>query len=233
MRSHMLQAAGSGLRVALPRNMACNRLMRGLGMAFTLAGLLASGICRSALAQPQAEEDDAPSAPLREPLPGSPAVQALAPPSAPAAATPATRWYGYMLMIPDAVCVTVLLVKWNEATLALSELLFVMSPLVIHGVHRNGAMVIVSPLLRIVLPLGGALFGALSNGLDGVPAGFFAGAAVAMVVDYVTAWEQVPTGAPLSTSRASPARSSSSVRFTTAGVAPLANGAALVLAGRF
>jgi hypothetical protein len=213
--------------------MACNRLMRGLGLAFTLAGLLSSGICRSVLAQAQAEEDDAPAATPREPLSGSPAAQPLAPPLAPAAATPATRWYGYQLMIPDAVCVTVLLVKWNDATLVLSELLFFMSPLVIHGMHRNGAMVIVSPLLRLVLPLGGALLGALSAGLDGVPTGFFAGAAVAMAVDYITAWEQVPPRAPLATSRPEPARSSSSVRLTTAGVVPLANGAALVLAGCF
>lgn len=212
--------------------MARNRLMRGSCWAFTLVGLLASGVCRSALAQPQAEEDAAPSATPREPLSGSPAFQPLASPLAPAAATPATRWYGYQLMIPDAVCVTLLLVKWNDTTLALSELLFVMSPLVIHGVHRNGAMVIVSPLLRIVLPLGGALCGALSEGFEGVPAGFFTGVALAMLVDYVTAWEQVPT-APLPTQQPRSVRSSSNVRLTTAGVAPMANGAALVLAGRF
>jgi hypothetical protein len=213
--------------------MACNRFMRGPGLAFTLAGLLAIAAGRIALAQPQVEEEDFSSAAPRDPHPVSRADQPHALSLTPAAPPHAARWYGYQLMIPDAVCTTLLLVKWNDTNLALGEVLFVMAPLVIHGVHRNAAMVIVSPLLRIVLPLGGALVGALSDGFDGVPAGFGLGAAGAMLVDYVTAWEQVPAGAPLAAPQPDPAQSTSGVRLTTAGVAPMANGAALVLAGRF
>lgn len=207
--------------------------MRGHCLALTLAGVLAFGVCRSALAQPQTEQDAVPSTAPREPHDGSPAAQPLASPLAPGAAPLATRWYGYQLMIPDAVCVTVLLVKWSDTNLVLSGALFVLSPLVIHGVHRNRAMAILSPLLRIVLPIGGALSGGLSAGLDGVSVGFFAGVAVAMLIDYVTAREQLPTGAALAAPQSGRARLSSNVRLTTAGVAPMASGAALVLAGRF
>jgi hypothetical protein len=215
MISHGHTWSPSGPRIAEWGSMAFRRSMLGARMASALAVVVAIGAGRSALAQPRA------------------ATQPLAPLVAPPASQGESRWYGYQLMIPDAAVVMLMLVRRNDTSLAIGEFVFVIAPLVVHGVHRNNTMVIVSPLMRIALPLGGALIGVATEGLSGVLGGFGLGVAVALVVDYASAWEQVPAGAPPATAQPGQGQSSSVVSFTSAGIVPTVNGASLVLGGRF
>jgi hypothetical protein len=107
-------------------------------------------------------------------------------------------------------------------------------------------LAVASPLLRLVLPVAGAIVGAgvesckpdeFLCGLGGAAAGLGVGAAVAMIVDWSLAWAPVST-APSSPNQASaekharPARSPR-ITLTSAGVVPTRDGARLVLGVRF
>lgn len=155
------------------------------------------------------------------------------------APVPAKRWYGYQLMLADAAWVGLAVASGPKG--GLFALSYLVAPPIIHGVHHNVAMAVASPLIRSLVPVLGAVIGARAEscpahdeqeldfcGLGGAIAGFGIGMLVAMVVDYSLAWETV-AAAPAP----SPPRSYSRVSLSSAGVAPLANGAAVVLGGRF
>jgi hypothetical protein len=120
---------------------------------------------------------------------------------------------------------------------------FFVAPPVIHGVHGNTSMAIASPLMRMGLPLVGGAIGASAAScsssdedswceLGGALAGLGIGLLTAMIVDYSLAWEDRAVPARMAQAPTPPHRPP---RFslTTAGVAPIADGASLVLGGRF
>jgi len=159
----------------------------------------------------------------------------------PPAPVPVKRWYGYQLMLADAAWIGLAVASGPRGSLFAFG--YLAAPPTIHGLHRNGTMAAVSPLLRVLIPVLGAGIGVAAEscpahdpndenwefcGLRGTLAGLGIGMLVAMVADYSLAWEKVaPAPAPL------PPRSYSRVSLSSAGVAPIANGAAVVLGGRF
>ena len=187
-----------------------------------------------------------PATALAAPAPAAPAeVVPVPPPAAPLVAAPAPalvparRWYGYQLMLSDATMVG-LAFALDSPEIAFGVLA---APAVIHGLHHNTGMAIASPFLRIGLPVLGATVGASaaqctdndSTFLDFCPLGemiigAYVGLLVAGVVDYAAAW-QVDTTPTIPTTAAR--RSSPRVTLSTAGVAPIPNGATLVLGGRY
>jgi hypothetical protein len=179
-----------------------------------------------------------------EPAPRSIQAPALVPPSVQGASPPPapTKWYGYQIMLSDVASVAFLYGggQWGAVGLYASV------PAVIHVVNGRYGLAVASPLLRLVLPLAGALVGAKMEscgqqdefcGLGGAVAGLAVGAAVAMIVDWSLAWTPV-SAAPSSPSQPVPERHARSARsphitLTSAGVVPTNDGARLVLGGRF
>jgi hypothetical protein len=162
------------------------------------------------------------------------------------AAAPAVRtrqWYGYQIMGADVASIAVM---FTGVAAPVGGLGFFMAPPVIHGVHHNVTMAIVSPVMRVGLPLAGGLIGASTEscshtqdddwcGFGGALAGAGLGLLTAMILDYSLAWESLDA-APHSAEAVrspEPPRRPSRINLTTAGIAPSANGASLVLGGRF
>jgi hypothetical protein len=167
---------------------------------------------------------------LPAPIPVEPLTVAATP-----APPPMRRWYGYQLMLSDAALCT-LAYKFAAPEIGLG--LWV-GPPIIHGVHHNKTMAIVSPVMRTLIPLLGGSIGAAATQchheendfldlcpLGGIIAGALVGMAVAAVTDYALAWEVEAPATP-----APPARSG--VTLSVPAVAPITNGAALVMGGAF
>jgi hypothetical protein len=179
------------------------------------------------------------------------AVPSFAAPGAPyplyAQAAPSTvrtrQWYGYQIMGTDVASIAVM---FTGAAAPVGGFGLFIAPPVIHGVHHNVTMAIVSPVMRVGLPLVGGLIGASAEscshtqeddwcGFGGAIAGVGLGLLTAMILDYSLAWESLDASPPSAESVRSPEppRRPSHISLTTAGVAPSANGASLVLGGRF
>lgn len=168
-----------------------------------------------------------------------PPVAWAPPPPAP----PVKRWYGYQIMLTDLGSI-VLAAASSRQTLPLGGLGFFAMPAVIHGVHHNTPMAIASPLLRLGLPVAGLLIGASAEncsnrsssddgdfcGLEGAVLGMGVGLLTAMIIDYAKAFEVRPAAYAAVTPAA---RKPRGVSLSSAGVAPIANGAAFVLGGAF
>jgi hypothetical protein len=151
-----------------------------------------------------------------------------------------TRWYGYQLMAADALSVPVML-SGSRNAFPIGIFGYLVAPIAIHSAHHNVAMAIVSPLLRFALPVAGLYLGNSSNachsyddecGLGNVVLGGAIGLGVALLVDYAAAWDG-PAGQAYSSPLPQPRPSSPGISLTAAGVAPMPNGASLVLGGIF
>jgi hypothetical protein len=163
------------------------------------------------------------------------------------ATPPARKWYGYQLMLSDlgSLVTAAALSKSNGGTAGVVGVAgFVAVPAVIHGVHRNVTGAIVSPIVRLGLPVMGALIGAgLEScspdewfcGLGGAIVGGGIGMLTAMILDYSLAWEHLGASAASDQPTQEPPRLNKPplVSLTAAGIAPTTNGATLVLGGRF
>lgn len=162
------------------------------------------------------------------------------PPPPPAA----TKWYGYQIMLSDAVSIALLFSGGPGPAGALT--VYAASPPIIHVVNGRYGLAVASPLLRLVLPVVGGLVGAGGEScqpdesfckLGGFVVGAGIGAAVAMIVDWSLAWTPV-AAAPSSPSQTDPEQHAKPARtptitFTSAAVVPTNDGARLVLGGRF
>lgn len=209
-----------------------------------LAGRRAAGICALGLswvcvarAWAGAHQGDAAAvvAPAPPPLPGAQDQQA--PPE-----TRWTNWYGYQLVLADAAFVGLgLAVDHAEAWLPG----YVGAPILVHALHHRVDLAIVSPVMRLVLPLLGAALGSQhrscnANGdecaIGGAIWGGSIGAAVALLLDYGLAWERqaVPSGAvsrqrPEDRRRPPP----TDLWTMTAGLVPRDNGLRFVVGATF
>ena len=162
----------------------------------------------------------------------------MAPPPLPPAPVTAKRWYGYQIMLADVASIVV--AANGQQAAIVGTIGFFAAPALVHGIQRNGPMVVASPLLRMGLALVGAYIGAAAascsyNSKDNCEvAGALRGAAVglgtAMILDYLLAWYE-PTPARVSSTPSPPRRRLLSL--SSAGVAPIANGAAVVLGASF
>jgi hypothetical protein len=203
----------------------------GLGVLACLAGAP-----RSAHAQ-GASELRRPFAPRHDSLAELPAVQV-----APPLPVVTRSWYGYQLMASDAASIGML---FTRGTAPLGGITFFGAPPTIHGLHGNLRMAIVSPAMRIGLPLVGMVLGSSAEhcernpdssfdmcGVGGALAGATIGLFAAMVADYALAW-QTTVSAPVAVAPATPPSPDRRVRLSSARIAPTAGGATLVLGGSF
>jgi hypothetical protein len=150
------------------------------------------------------------------------------------------QWYGYQIMAADLASAG-LAIFGSQA--AVGEIGLLVGPSVIHGIHGRTGLAITSPVLRVLLPVAGALIGAsatpCSNTQDdsscamgGAILGGGIGLLTAMILDWSLAWQTVE--APATFARESEKQShTSGFHLTAAGVSPTASGATLVLGGRF
>lgn len=212
--------------------------------AWTLAllGMLAASAALPARAHAQSAVELRPYTPSARPV-----VDPVAPPSvvhaAPARPLVTRSWYGYQLMATDAASIGLL---FAGPAAPLGGITFFGAPPAIHGLHGNARMAIASPAMRIGLPLVGMVLGSSAErcernpdsdfdmcGLGGAMVGGGIGLLAAMVVDYALAW-QVTAAAPVAAS-APPAapRGAGGLRVSSAGLAPLNGGAALMVGGQF
>ncbi len=195
----------------------------------SLAGVAIVGVPAKAVAEPIIYTPYQPPDAVPAAAPAEPLVVATVP-----APPPIRRWYGYQLMLADAATLG-LAYQLNQPAIGLA---LWAAPPTIHGLHHNKRMAITSPVMRTLLPvLGGALGVSMAechheeNSFDFCPlgqmgAGMVVGMVVAALVDYTLAWEEVVPAAP-----ALPARPG--VTLSVPAVAPIANGAALVMGGAF
>jgi hypothetical protein len=180
----------------------------------------------------------------KAPTPPSIPAPALAPPFVQSPPPPpvATRWYGYQIMLSDALSVALLFTGAPGAWGGLAS--YAAAPPIIHVVNGQYGLAVASPLLRLALPVAGAFIGAKMEsctpneflcGLGGAVVGLGVGALAAMIVDWSLAWapeSAAPSSPSPAEQHARPARSPR-LALTSAGVVPTSDGARLVLGGRF
>lgn len=161
------------------------------------------------------------------------------------------KWYGGQIIVADVLSYGVFLAGVGQGSAApavLGASSFLVTPAVIHGVHHHGGRSALSVLMRLGLPVVGALVGygladcppsryvddedpfcGWGQGLIGLGLGMVA----ASIVDASIAWDTVtpapamPPAPPTSVSR------HDSISFTSAGIVPTANGPRLMIGGRF
>jgi len=158
------------------------------------------------------------------------------------------KWYGSSIIAGDfaTLATVVVALKTESVPLAgLAGVSYLVTPAVIHGVHGRGGLSVASVLLRIGLPIVGAAIGSSmahcptthheddawcgwSEGISGAMVGVVA----AFVVDASLAWETSPTNPSIAQP---PARNTTPHHFSllSASVVPSANGASVMLGGRF
>jgi hypothetical protein len=157
----------------------------------------------------------------------------------PAEPAPATRWYGYQIVLVDTF--GFLLGSSTGPVGTVFVPMLIMTPAGIHIVHHNPRMAILSPLLRLGLVGGLMATGYYTADCDylgkdgcGTKEAWdlgLVGLLAATIVDAFTAFEPMSAG-PAPPVR--PAANRSPVSFASAGVAPNAQGGlSLVLGGRF
>lgn len=219
--------------------------LSGLGSLVVIAAVVA--LPGMAAAQSATYTPYQPPAALPVPAPAAAAETGpMASPAAPlvfvpaVAPAPTRRWYGYQLLLGDAA---VLALMWTSRQSGVALGLLALPP-VIHGLNHNGPMAAASVLMRVGLPaLGGTIAASTAdcrhepNTLDFCPlgeaaVGVLAGLVAAMVTDYALAWRvdapQTPPPPATAGRRYRPR-----LTLSAAGIAPSANGATLVLGGRY
>jgi hypothetical protein len=169
----------------------------------------------------------------------NPACGLVASTSGPAAVPAATKqsWYGYQLMIADAVSLAAVL-TWTPFSAA-GALLYLVAPVAMHGSNGQGIMAAASLGLRLILPFMGMLVVASVDSCTsdvctgGMVAGLGLGMlAAALVDDLGLAWKPVREGENTPTVEpVSPARDA--YVSLSATVIPYRGGAGLGLMGRF
>lgn len=158
------------------------------------------------------------------------------------------KWYGGSIIAGDlaTVAAAVLAITSESVPLAgLAGVSYLVTPAVIHGVHGRGGLSAASVLLRIGLPIVGV---AISSSMAHCPTthqeddafcgwsegiiGAMVGVVAASVVDASLAWESTPNSPSVAQS---PARNTTPHHFglLSASVVPSANGASVMLGGRF
>jgi hypothetical protein len=199
---------------------------------------LVGGLGKDACAQTssgQSHEEVVPFAPQAVPVESAPPVL----PETPFLAGNAKpvrkfeKWYGYQIMAADLTSVGLAL--FGSQT-AFGEVGLVAAPSVIHGLHKRTRLAIASPILRVSLPLVGYFIATSSTSCTIMPGesecrhdpgllGAGIGLVTAMILDWSLSWETVEA----SIEHGPPPR----ISLTSAGVAPTASGATVVLGGRF
>ena len=156
--------------------------------------------------------------------------------------TELTSWYGYQLLLSDAAFVGLGLAT-DRAEVWLPG--YLGAPILLHALHRRTDLAIVSPLMRLMLPLIGIAIGRQhrscnANGdeceIGGAIVGGSVGAAVAVLLDWGLAWERRAVPAiqkdPLRPEDQRPEKAAG-ISVTTAGFVPRDDGVRLVLCGTF
>jgi hypothetical protein len=204
---------------------------------------LVAGAVRAASAEPLAGPSLGRTlSPVPAPFAEAPPHLALPPSTWLAGAVPpgqqTKKWYGYQIMAADLTAIGLAL--FGSQTLVAGMGLLAAPP-AIHGVHGRTDLAIASPLLRASLTAAGVLVGASASacshapeesrcGFEGAAAGAAIGLLAAMVVDWSLAWQSVPGPASLGREAAP---HGTGLEVTAATVAPTANGASLLVGGRF
>ena len=171
---------------------------------------------------------------------GSPADGVVDMPSPSPAPAPARTWYGYQLILSDAASFALAATAKNDRFRTAGALSLIVTPLIIHAANQRRDLAGYSALLRVGLPFFFGLMGAgvtsddedqLIPGLDGFVKGALVGFVVGMVVDWCIASKPVHDGASVGMADGKPRRSrGGGVLY---GIAPLRDGASLVVGGQF
>jgi len=163
----------------------------------------------------------------------------------PSSVAPSGSWYGYQLMLADAVSIGLGIAAESGEVLLAG---YFVAPIILHGMHRRPVLAVVSPITRFLFPLIGMTLGSTVRNcnqhgdecaLGGMIYGAGIGVAAAMILDWSLAWSAPATLAPtprayaLEESREPSPVKSSSLAITTAGFAPNSKGVSFVLGGQF
>jgi hypothetical protein len=210
-----------------------------------LAGLARAGVCQEAVDpfQPAATDN---STEANEPGRAGRARISIAAPTPPQVKT----WYGGKILAADAAVVgtLILAVGTNSAPIAaLGGVSYLVTPAVIHGVHGRGGLSALSVVLRIALPLTGMVIGgSMTNchastggedddafcGFGEAIVGGVLGVIAASVVDASLAWE-VALNTPSVVQPRPRTTAQPRISLTSPSVVPMANGASIIMGGRF
>ena len=202
---------------------------------------MTAGMSREAVAQ-AGNQTPKPCQPAWGPEPASAVPEAGLEAEVVPANPPTRRWYGYELMLTDLGSMALLGVGGGPAVVGVVG--FLGTPIIVHGRHGNAALATLSPIYRVALMEIGVNIGAryescssdtLFCGLGGALWGGFFGMLGAMALDYSLAWQAVAPASPPGQRGPAPLspHKSPRVSLTVGGVVPTANGATLVLGGRF
>lgn len=156
------------------------------------------------------------------------------------AETPSTGWYGYQILLADAASLAMGLVTDRVQVLIAG---YLVGPMLVHGLHRRPGLAVMSPIVRVVLPLLGGAIGSRYGGCEsngdacgfkGAVVGGGIGLAAAVILDWSLAWSTSATPEPHRASHGEASSlKSSGLAITAAGFAPNSAGASFVLGGHF
>jgi len=147
-------------------------------------------------------------------------------------APPTTTWYGYQTLLSDGASIGLGLLTDSPYVWIAG---YLVGPVIIHGVHRRPGLAVLSPLMRVVLPVLGVAIGTQFKSCNaygdecavgGAIVGSGLGIAAAMILDWSLGWEKAPTPA-----RPNPRPAGFAV--SALGIAPHEGGLNLVFGGRF
>jgi len=149
-----------------------------------------------------------------------------------AATTEQTSWYGYQVLLTDGASIGLGLLTDSPPVLIAGYLL---GPVIIHGVHRRPGLAVLSPMMRVLLPVLGVAIGTQFKSCNaygdecavgGMIVGGSIGVAAAMILDWSLGWEKSPA-------RTAPKPRPAGFALSALSVAPREGGVNLVLGGRF
>ena len=211
-----------------------------------LAGLAREGVCQVAADpfEPAVTEE---STDANEPGPVGRTRVLVAAPTPPQVKT----WYGGKILAADAAMVATLVVAVGTKSTpiaAIGGISYFVTPAVIHGVHGRGGLSVLSVVLRIALPIAGVAMGAsMANchasssygeddnafcGVGEAIVGGVFGVIAASAVDASLAWEPATNG-PSQVQPKPRITAPPRISLGSPAVVPIANGASILLGGRF